>query len=279
MITDRPKRLALALPAYTHARDVLRALRDAAEEQADDGAPRMTLDDGVAVRDVSFAYAAGTPVLTNVDLDVPAGKITVVTGPSGAGKSTLADILLGLIEPDRGRVSIDGKPLAGPNLRRWRRSVAYVPQDPYLFHDTVRANLRWARPEATEAEMWQALRRAAAADFVAALPHGLDTIVGDRGTRVSGGERQRIALARALLTEPALLLLDEATGQLDAATERRILAGLGALRGQMTVVAIAHRSTLLDVADRIVRLESGRVATAGPRCEPAPRLTPAPASE
>ena len=278
-LQGKGQNLAYALPAYAHARDVLRALREAAEEQANDEAPRMTLDDRVTVRGVSFAYTAGTPVLANVDLDVPAGKITVVTGLSGAGKSTLADILLGLIEPDRGRVLIDGEPLAGPNLRRWRRSVAYVPQDPYLFHDTIRANLRWARPEATEAEMWQALRRAAAADFVAALPHGLDTIVGDRGTRVSGGERQRLALARALLTEPALLLLDEATGQLDAATERRILGGLGALRGRMTVVAVAHRSTLLDVADRVVRLESGRVAAAGTWCEPAPRLTPAPVSE
>ena len=278
-LQGKGQNLAHALPAYAHARDVLRALREAAEEQANDEAPRMTLDDRVTVHGVSFAYTAGTPVLANVDLDVPAGKITVVTGPSGAGKSTLADILLGLIEPDRGRVSIDGEPLAGPNLRRWRRSVAYVPQDPYLFHDTIRANLRWARLDATEAEMWQALRRAAAADFVAALPHGLDTIVGDRGTRVSGGERQRLALARALLTEPALLLLDEAIGQLDAATERRILAGLGALRGRMTVVAITHRSTLLDVADRVVRLESGRVAAAGMWCEPAPRLTPAPVSE
>ena len=273
------QRLAHTLPAYTHAREVLRALQDAAEEQGDDDAPRMTLDDGVTVRGVSFAYTAGTPVLTNVALDVPAGRITAITGPSGAGKSTLADILLGLIEPDRGGVSIDGVPLAGPNLRRWRRSVAYVPQDPYLFHDTIRANLLWARPEATEAEMWQALRRAAAADFVAALPHGLETIVGDRGTRVSGGERQRVALARALLTEPALLLLDEATGQLDAATERRILVGLRALRGRTTVVAVAHRQSLLEIADRVVRLEAGRVAAAGTWCELAPWLTPAPASE
>ncbi len=273
------QQLAHALPAYAHAREVLQALQDAAEEQADDDAPRMTLDDGVTVRGVSFAYAAGTPVLTNVALDVPAGRITAITGPSGAGKSTLADVLLGLIEPDRGDVSIDGVPLAGPNRRRWRRSVAYVPQDPYLFHDTIRANLRWARPEATEAEMWRALRRAAAADFVAALPHGLDTIVGDRGARVSGGERQRIALARALLTEPALLLLDEATGQLDAATERRILVGLRALRGRTTVVAVAHRQSLLEIADRVVRLEAGRVTAAGTWCTLAPRLTPAPTSE
>ena len=206
--------------------------------------------------------AAG-PVLKNVSLDVPAGKMTAIAGPSGAGKSTLADLLLGLLAPGEGEVSVDGVPLAGPNLHRWRRSVACVPQEPYLFHDTIRANLRWAEPRATEAEMWQALRLAAADGFVAALPDGLDTVTGDRGGRLSGGERQRIALARALMRRPALLVLDEATGQLDAENERRILEALESLRGRTTVVAIAHRPALLEAADGIVRLESGRVAATG----------------
>ena len=206
--------------------------------------------------------AAG-PALKNVSLDVPAGKMTAIAGPSGAGKSTLADVLLGLLAPGEGEVCVDGVPLAGPNLHRWRRSVACVPQDPYLFHDTIRANLRWAEPRATEAEMWQALRLAAADGFVAALPEGLDTVTGDRGGRLSGGERQRIALARALMRRPTLLVLDEVTGQLDAENERRILEALESLRGRTTVVAIAHRPALLEAADGIVRLESGRVAATG----------------
>ena len=206
--------------------------------------------------------AAG-PALKNVSLDVPAGKMTAIAGPSGAGKSTLADVLLGLLAPGEGEVCVDGVPLAGPDLHRWRRSVACVPQDPYLFHDTIRANLRWAQPGATEAEMWQALRLAAADGFVAALPDGLDTVTGDRGGRLSGGERQRIALARALMRRPALLVLDEATGQLDAENERRILDALESLRGRTTVVAIAHSPALLEAADGIVRLESGRVAATG----------------
>ena len=210
--------------------------------------------------------AAG-PALKNISLDIPAGKMTAIAGPSGAGKSTLADVLLGLLAPGEGEVCVDGVPLAGPDLHRWRRSVACVPQDPYLFHDTIRANLRWAQPGATEAEMWQALRLAAADGFVAALPDGLDTVTGDRGGRLSGGERQRIALARALMRRPALLVLDEATGQLDAENERRILDALESLRGRTTVVAIAHSPALLEAADGIVRLESGRVAATGAWCE------------
>ncbi len=218
------------------------------------------------------AGAAG-PALKNVSLDVPAGKMTTITGPSGAGKSTLADVLLGLLAPGEGEVCVDGVPLTGANLHRWRRSVACVPQDTYLFHDTIRANLRWAEPRATEAEMWQALRLAAADGFVAALPDGLDTVTGDQGGRLSGGERQRIALARALMRRPALLVLDEATGQLDAENERQILEALKSLRGHTTIVAIAHHPALLEAADGIVRLESGRVA--GP---PVPRQVASPSS-
>lgn len=270
-LQQNAQQLAHALPAYAHAQGIHRALREAAEAPAGGDEAPMTLHDALTARGVSFAYGngrddgstAGRPALEVVDLDVPAGKMTAIAGPSGAGKSTLADLLLGLIEPARGEVRADGVPLAGANLRRWRRSIAYVPQEPYLFHDTIRANLEWARPEASEAEMWRALHLAAAGEFVAALPEGLDTVAGDRGARLSGGERQRIALARALVREPALLVLDEATGQLDTENEQRILAALQSLRGRVTVVVIAHRTALLEASDRIVVLESGRVAATG----------------
>ena len=303
------QQIAHALPAYAHVQAMRRMLEEAAETPAGDGKPGMELRSVLTVRDVSFVYPAGSdrgmvagtgagpetraetragigigaaaepgagtdgPALENVDLDVPAGKMTAITGPSGAGKSTLADLLLGLLEPGRGEVCVDGVPLAGPNPRRWRHSVAFVPQDPYLFHDTIRANLRWARSEATEAEMWQALRLAAADGFVAALPEGLDTVTGDRGGRLSGGERQRIALARALMRMPALLVIDEATAQLDAENERRILAALQSLRGRTTVVAIAHGPALLEAADGIVLLQSGRVAATGTWRELAAEIT------
>ena len=292
-LQQNAQQLAHLLPAYSHVRAMYRSLRGDAEAAAGDGETRMALHDALAVRDVSFAYETGAgaeagcgtetgpdagseaeatagtaaPVLKDVSLKIPAGKITAIAGPSGSGKSTLADILLGLLEPRGGEVRVDGVPLAGSNTRRWRRSVAGVFQDPYLFHGTIRENLRWARPEATEAEMWRALRLAAAEEFVAALPKGLDTVTGDRGGWLSGGERQRIALARALIREPALLVLDEATSQLDAENERQILAVLESLRGRTTVVVIAHRPALLEGADRVVLLKSGRIAASGAWCD------------
>ena len=299
------QQLAHMLPAYAHARAMHRALEEAAETPAGGGEPRMELRSVLTVRGVSFVHEAGAesevgartgigagaatgpgtggeawarvaaPALENVTLDVPAGKMIAITGPSGAGKSTLADLLLGLLEPCRGEVCVDGVPLTGPNPRRWRHSVSFVLQDPYLFHDTIRANLQWARPEATEAEMWQALRLAAADGFVAALPEGLDTVTGDRGGRLSGGERQRITLARALMRRPALLVIDEATGQLDAENERQVLAALKSLRGRTTVVAIAHSPALLEAADRIVLLKSGRIAATGTWRELAAEITAA----
>ena len=278
-LQQNAQQLAHVLPAYAHVRVMRRMLEEAAETPAGDGKPGMELRRALTVRNVSFVYeaAAGTDgaALENVALDVPAGKMTAVAGPSGAGKSTLADLLLGLLEPGRGEVCIDGVPLTGSNARRWRDSVAFVPQDPYLFHDTIRGNLRWAYPEATEAEMWQALRLAAADGFVAALPEGLDTVAGDRGGRLSGGERQRITLARALMKRPALLVIDEATAQLDAENERWILAALQSLRGRTTVVAIAHGPALLEAADGIVLLQSGRVAATGTWRELAGEITAA----
>ena len=262
--------LANTLPAYHHARGMLQALRGAAEASGRgagaglDDAP-MPLNAGLAVRAVSFDYGqpGGGPALTGVTLDVPAGELTALAGPSGAGKSTLADILLGLLEPTGGAVLVDGVPLDAANRRRWRRSAAYVPQEPYLFHDTIRANLTWARPDAADADLWRALRAAAAEEFVTALRHRLDTVVGDRGGRLAGGERQRIALARALLAEPALLVLDEATSQLDPHAEGRVIAALRALRGRVTIIAAAHRPAWLAAADRVVRLSAGRVAGGG----------------
>ena len=279
------QQFAHVLPAWLHARTIEDSLRDAAEPPADPEAPLVPLRRELTVRGVTFSYqnppisdvqalagqALAGQALAGVDLAIPAHRLVAVTGPSGAGKTTLLDLLLGLIEPDAGEIRVDGALLAGEVRRRWRGSVAYLPQDPHLFHETLRTNLLRARPGATEAELWRALRQAAAADFVTALPEGLETVVGDRGARLSGGERQRIMLARALLREPALLLLDEATSQLDADTERQILVTLRSLRARTTVVAVTHRPSVLEAADLVVRLEAGRVIAAGTSREPASR--------
>jgi ATP-binding cassette subfamily C protein len=220
---------------------------------------------GQAVRldAVSVRYAADAPpALAGLSLTIPAGQTTAIVGPSGSGKSTLADVLLGLITPDSGRVLVDGAPLGAELLPAWRDQIGYVPQDSFHFHDTVRANLLWARPEATEAELAEALEMAAAG-FVARLPEGLDTVLGDRGVRLSGGERQRIALARALVRRPAMLILDEATSNLDPENERRVLEAIERLRGRLTIVLITHRLATVRFADAIHVLDAGRLVESG----------------
>lgn len=215
----------------------------------------------ISLERVSFGYDA-SPVIRALDLLIPAGQTTAIVGPSGSGKSTVADLIMGLITPDEGRVLVDGVPLTRERMRSWRDRIGYVAQETFLFHDTVRANLLWARPDATDEAVRGALRLAAAEEFVARLPKGLDTVVGDRGVLLSGGERQRLALARALLRHPSLLILDEATSALDSENERTILQALGELRGRVAILVISHRPSMVREADRIYVLEAGRVVEA-----------------
>ncbi|HVU32159.1 MAG TPA: ABC transporter ATP-binding protein [Opitutaceae bacterium] len=226
---------------------------------------RIDLDAAIRIEGLSFRYDPVQPAyaLREIDLVLPAREVTALCGSSGAGKSTLADALLGLIIPESGRVLIDGQPLAGDRLHNWRQSIGYVPQDTFLFHETVRNNLLWAQPDASEDDVRAALRTAAADEFVARLPNGLDTIVGDRGVRLSGGERQRIALARALLRRPTLLILDEATSSLDTHNERLVQDAIERLQGEITLVLIAHRLSTIRFADRIAVLAAGRIAEIG----------------
>jgi ATP-binding cassette subfamily C protein len=225
----------------------------------------LKLEQGIEFRQVSFRYykERNEYALHQVDLTIPARRMMAIVGPSGAGKSTLADLLMGLLAPDQGQILIDGEPLEGQRLHAWRRSVGYVPQEAFLFHDTIRANLLWAQPTASEEDLMWALHLAAAEDFMTHLPHGLDTVVGDRGVRLSGGERQRLALARALLRKPALLLLDEATNNLDVENERYILKAVERLQSELTVVIIGHRLSALRPAELVLVLNQGQVVALG----------------
>jgi ATP-binding cassette, subfamily C, bacterial len=196
-----------------------------------------------------------------VSFDLPARTTTALIGPSGAGKTTLADLAVGLLSPSSGRILVDGIPLTGEAVAHWRDAIAMVPQEAFLFHESIRANLLWAHPEANELDMWQAVAIASAEAFVRQLPDGLDTVVGDRGARLSGGERQRIALARALLRRPALLVLDEATNSLDAGNETLILDALARMHGQVTMLVIAHQPSTIRDADQVITVDLGRVAS------------------
>ena len=222
-------------------------------------APAPQLDHAIVMDGVSFTHeGSDQPALRDISLTLRARSFTALVGPSGAGKSTLADIVGGLISPDAGHITVDDASIVGPRRRSWRESVAYVQQEPLLFHATIAENLRWAKPDADAAAMQLALQ-SASAQFVMNFENGLDTVVGDRGGRLSGGERQRIALARALLRDPALLILDEPTSALDSSSEAAICKAIAELKGQITILLIAHRGSLTALADQIITLDQGRI--------------------
>ncbi|GEO80870.1 ABCB family ABC transporter ATP-binding protein/permease [Pararhodospirillum oryzae] len=244
---------------------VLFALGDTPPEVADrPGAPALRVGRGhVRFEAVSFAYAPDRPILTDVTLDIPPGGTLALVGASGAGKSTLGRLLFRFYDPTAGRVLIDDQDLRAVTQDSLRRAIGIVPQDTVLFNDTIGYNIAYGRPGATQAEIEEAARLAAIHDFVASLKDGYDTRVGERGLKLSGGEKQRVAIARTILKNPALLLFDEATSQLDSATEKEIQAALRQVRTGRTTLIIAHRlSTIVD-ADQIAVIDAGRVIEQG----------------
>ncbi|MBO1512380.1 ABC transporter ATP-binding protein [Metabacillus bambusae] len=226
----------------------------------------MQISQEIECRNVFFRYLQNSSIsyaLENINIVIPANKMTAVVGRSGAGKSTLIDILMGLNQPEKGQVLIDGKPLTSENLLSLRKAISYVPQDPFLFNNSIKENLNLVVPKATEEQIWEALEFSSAAEFVRKLPNGLDTLIGDRGIRLSGGERQRIVLARAILRNPSILVLDEATSALDTENEAKIQQAIDMLKGRMTIVVIAHRLSTIRNADQVVVLDQGSIIQKG----------------
>jgi ATP-binding cassette subfamily C protein len=197
--------------------------------------------------------------LNGVSLEIPAGGFVGIAGASGAGKTTIADLIIGLVHPQQGSILIDGVSLAEIDLTAWRKQVGYVPQEMFLFHDTIYNNVVLGDTSISRAEVEEAIRAAGAREFVSRLPDGIDTVIGERGGRISGGERQRIAIATALVRKPKLLVLDEVTTALDSKTEAEICATLRNLSGQVTIVAISHQPALMNEAHSLYRIEAGRV--------------------
>ena len=216
------------------------------------------------IEDVTFAYPGNdVAAVAGVTLDIPAGSTLALVGETGSGKSTLAALITRLHDPDAGRITIDGIDLRDLRLADLARIVGVVSQETYLLHASVRENLRHVRPEATDAEIEDAARAAQIHDLIESLPEGYDTLVGSHGHRFSGGERQRIAIARTLLRDPRVLVLDEATSALDTATERAVQRAFDELGRGRTTITIAHRLSTVRNADRIAVLDHGRIVESG----------------
>ena len=228
------------------------------------GAAPLAVEGGtVRFEDVTFHYDTDRPILRGIAFEVPAGRTVAIVGPSGAGKSTISRLLFRFYDVTGGRITIDGQDVRDVTQESLRRATGMVPQDTVLFNDTVAYNIRYGRPEASEAEVHEAARMAQIADFIAALPDGYRTEVGERGLKLSGGEKQRVAIARTILKAPPILILDEATSALDTHTEREIQAALDQVSRNRTTLVIAHRLSTVVNADEILVLEKGRIVERG----------------
>ena len=225
---------------------------------------KIELNNAVTLDNVSFSYRdKDHKFIENLNLKILAGKTTAIVGSSGAGKSTVADLVMGLIQPDGGEIKVDNIIISKNLTGYWRGQIGYVAQETFLFNETIRFNLLLAQPKATEKDIIEVLKLASANEFVSKLPEGLNTFIGDRGVKLSGGERQRLALARALLRKPSLLILDEATSNLDSKNENKILKAIDDLHGEITILIIAHRLSTIKNADYIYLIDQGQILESG----------------
>ena len=266
------KRLAVQEAPYFAFRRRLEAVNREAEVEClapagGKGAP-ASFEKSIRLEGVNLDYE-GTRALTDVSLSIEKGRFVAVVGPSGAGKSTVLDLICALLVPTQGRVLVDGRDLLEIDRKQWRQLIGYVPQELTLFNASVRDNLSLGDRSVSDAMIEKALRRAQAWDFVAERFGGLDTMVGERGLQISGGQRQRLAIARAMIYEPQILLLDEATSAMDRDTERAFCEVLSGLTPEVTIVAISHRTVVEDLADLVYHLEAGRLVDRRDKVGPA----------
>ncbi|MCP3413884.1 ATP-binding cassette domain-containing protein [Bradyrhizobium pachyrhizi] len=268
MATEPAKRLArLNIDLNSQlvgARMLLEVVDSPASEQTDDDKPALKLSDArIELRDVSFAYRPGEPVLNRMSFVAEPGKVTALVGPSGGGKSTVLALLLRFYETREGDILIDGQPISSVSRKSLRQQTAYVGQDVYLFRDTIRANIAFGKQGATEQEIVDAAKAACAHDFIMSFPLGYDTPVGEHGTQLSGGQRQRIAVARALIKNAPIILLDEATAALDSESEKQVQEAIEHLCQGRTTIVIAHRLHTIMHADAILVVEGGEIVERG----------------
>jgi ATP-binding cassette subfamily C protein len=244
--------------SYVRTMELIKQAEEQKESHAGTAIPNLGV--GCRFEGVTFAHGSA-PVVTNATFDIPANRITVLQGPSGSGKTTLIDLLIGLNTAQKGKIFIGSQPIETIDIKAWRQSIGYVPQDLMLFHDTIRENISLSNPDISAEAILAALDQAGAREFIDALPDSIETDVGEMGGRLSGGQRQRIALARALVTNPKILILDEVTSALDPETEAEIVSNIASLRGRYTIIAITHRPAWTKIADRLYTISKGHVSS------------------
>jgi ATP-binding cassette subfamily B protein len=250
--------------AFTDIEQMYGLLEESSEVQDRPGAQALDVGTGrVVFEHVDFAYDPRRPILNDVGFEIPAGRTVAIVGPTGGGKSTIARLLFRFYDPQEGAIRIDGQDLRDVTQASLRRAIGVVPQDTVLFNDSIYYNIAYGRPDAPPEEVMEAARRAQLTDFIAKLPDGYETRVGERGLKLSGGEKQRVAIARVILKNPQILIFDEATSSLDSHTEHEIQANLREISAHRTTMIIAHRlSTVVD-ADEILVLDDGSIVERG----------------
>jgi ABC-type bacteriocin/lantibiotic exporter with double-glycine peptidase domain len=254
----------VARPGLSYVDEMIDAAEDMEEVPSPDALTFDKLKQSIRFDQVTFRYPTrDRPAIEALTLEIPRHRMVAIVGPSGSGKSTVVDLIAGLRQPHTGEISIDGIPLGNYDVGSWRRRIGYVTQDVIVFNDTLRNNISFGAPEATDADILQALEVALLKDVLKELPDGLDTFIGENGTRLSGGQRQRLALARAILGKPELLLLDEATSALDNESERLVQQAIEAIAENFTLVVIAHRLSTVRRADIVHVMEDGRIVQSG----------------
>ena len=232
-------------------------------EEILDGDDFIDFNDEIVFKNISFTYPDGKEALKDINLRIPKNKRIAIVGSSGSGKTTLADILMGLYSPTSGDIEIDDRSIKQFNLSTFRNRLVYVPQEPFLFNDSIKNNLLWSKPNASDEDIWEALRISYSEEFVMSLPNKIDAVVGDRGGRLSGGQRQRLSLARALIKKPSVLILDESTSSLDSESEAFIQNSIDKISKYVTVISIAHRLSTIKNADIVYVIDNGRIIESG----------------
>lgn len=248
--------MAISESAYWSLQEVISEAESQREPQRGNQSP--TFNQGIKFNEVTFAYES-RPILDKVSFEIPAGKLTVITGPSGSGKTTIIDLVAALLRPDHGTIEIDGINLDEIDQQQWRHQIGYVPQEALLVNESVFYNLTLGDTTLTEKDAETALKMANADEFVNRLEKGIHTPLGERGGRLSGGQKQRLAIARALIHQPKLLILDEATSNLDSASEQAVVASIDALRGQLTMLAVSHDMAMMQIADHQLSMDHGHI--------------------